>query len=29
MAPIEPDHFVACYNPMYHAEDSDADEDEA
>jgi oligopeptide/dipeptide ABC transporter ATP-binding protein len=25
---IEPEHLVACYNPMYHAEPSDDDEDE-
>jgi oligopeptide/dipeptide ABC transporter ATP-binding protein len=27
MEAIEPDHFVACFNPMYHAEDNDEDED--
>jgi peptide/nickel transport system ATP-binding protein len=26
--PIEPGHFVACYNPMYHAEASDDDDDD-
>jgi oligopeptide/dipeptide ABC transporter ATP-binding protein len=25
---IEPGHFVACFNPMYHAEASDEDEDD-
>jgi oligopeptide/dipeptide ABC transporter ATP-binding protein len=25
---IEPGHFVACFNPMYHAEVSDDDEDD-
>jgi len=27
LAPIEPGHLVACYNPMYHAQPSDDDED--
>ncbi len=25
---IEADHYVACFNPMYHAEDTDEDEDD-
>jgi oligopeptide/dipeptide ABC transporter ATP-binding protein len=25
---IEPDHYVACFNPMYHAEDTDDDDDD-
>jgi oligopeptide/dipeptide ABC transporter ATP-binding protein len=27
LAPIEEDHYVACYNPMYHAEPSEDDDD--
>jgi oligopeptide/dipeptide ABC transporter ATP-binding protein len=25
---IEPDHYVACFNPMYHAEDTDDEDDD-
>jgi hypothetical protein len=25
---IEPEHLVACYNPMYHAEPSDDDDED-
>jgi oligopeptide/dipeptide ABC transporter ATP-binding protein len=25
---IEPGHYVACFNPMYHAEDSGEDDDD-
>ena len=28
LEPIEADHFVACFNPMYHAEDTDDDDDD-
>jgi oligopeptide/dipeptide ABC transporter ATP-binding protein len=29
MEPIEPNHYVACYNPMYHADPADDDDDDA
>ena len=25
---VEPGHFAACYNPMYHAEDAGDEDDE-
>jgi oligopeptide/dipeptide ABC transporter ATP-binding protein len=28
LQPIEPDHLVACYNPMYHADPADDEDDD-